>query len=439
MIFLQRRPIAGIAIFTMIVITIVNGFFDLPWPMDPLILSGITGWIAVLLVYPETTRLLRIQVGIILFSGLLLIAYAFTSDFTINVTKLINSNAGLLSMIAAISFLRLIALPVADNQSDLPKGKSAFLHTILGLSLFSSFINISAPLIISDKIHEQRPLTPFTSQTITRVFCNMASWSPFFGAMAVVLSYTPGAKLIWIMAAGIPFAAAGLIVIYLEGVLRKPDEVENFVGFPMRLDALKIPFMLMACVLLGSILLSNTSVLVVITISALVVSITTLISRHGIEASIQQIGHFIVDGLPRMANELALFMSAGVLAVGIGSLINSGIVTNPFVEFNATTASLLLGAMTLMAFVGIHPVITISSVSALVLTLSPNPTLLAMTYLYLWHLGTCSCFLSGTHVIFQSRYGIPNWKAALWNWPYAIFMYVIAVIWLHLVEYWFLT
>jgi len=57
-----------------------------------------------------------------------------------------------------------------------------------------------------------------------------------------------------------------------------------------------------------------------------------------------------------------------------------------------------------------------------------------VTYLFAWNLGTCSSPLSGTHLVFQGRYGIPSWKAAVWNWPYAIVMWLIAVGWLQIVE-----
>ena len=90
--------------------------------------------------------------------------------------------------------------------------------------------------------------------------------------------------------------------------------------------------------------------------------------------------------------------------------------------------------MVMLAALGIHPVILISSFTPLILSLDPNPNLLAVTYLFAWNLGTCSSPLSGTHLVFQGRYGIPSWKAAMWNWPYAVVMWLIAVAWLQVVE-----
>ena len=73
----------------------------------------------------------------------------------------------------------------------------------------------------------------------------------------------------------------------------------------------------------------------------------------------------------------------------------------------------------------------------MILTLDPDPNLLAITYLLGWNLGTCCSPLSGTHLVFQGRYDIPSWKAAMWNWPYALIMYGFAVIWLQLLEEYF--
>ena len=70
----------------------------------------------------------------------------------------------------------------------------------------------------------------------------------------------------------------------------------------------------------------------------------------------------------------------------------------------------------------------------MILGLDPNPELLAATFLFGWHLGTCASPLSGTNLVFQGRYDIPSWKMALWNWPYALTMLAVAALWLPLVN-----
>jgi len=416
----------------MVLITISHGLFNLSLPFDPAWIAGVTGWLAALLLVNNASRILQVQVGILLTIGLILIFYAASQGAEINLLKVISSNSGLLSMIAAVGFLRLVAISDADKEAQLPVGRRSYLHTLLGVNLLSTIINISAPMLIADRIHQQKPLQRFTSQSLTRVFCGCASWSPFFGAMAVVLTYVSQAKLLWIVLAGLPFTIIGLVVVYAEARIRYPKEVDNFVGYPIHLNSLKIPFILVVSVVLGFWLLPETPVLVVIGSSALLVTSLTLLIRNRTSVA-AQLGSYVVNGLPRMVNELTLFLAAGVLAAGMSAIIDNGVLQTPFTHFDAVTSVQLLGFMLFCAIIGIHPVILISSLTPLILTLDPNPNLLAVTYLFAWNLGTCSSPLSGTNLVFQGRYDIPSWKAAIWSWPYVIVMFLIAAGWLQLV------
>lgn len=428
-----RRPLAGILILVMILITIISSFLAISTSFNPLWLAGISGWLAALLLFSDTPRILQVQVGILILIGLGLIFHSSNQGISIDLNSIISGNTGLLAMIAAVGFLKLVVIPDSTTQRPLPVGKWAYLQTLIGLNLSASIINISAPIMIADRIHHQRPVQRFTSQSFTRVFCGVASWSPFFGAMAVVLTYVSGAQLSWIIVAGLPFTIAGFLVVYAEARLRYPEQVDGFVGYPMQLSSLKVPALLVLSVVITAWLLPDTAVLVVIASCALLVTVVTLLLRTNIDSTLRQLNDYIVNGLPRIVNELTLFLAAGVLAAGMSAMIKNGALANPFVVFDALTASKLLGIMVILAAMGIHPVILISSFTPLILSLDPDPNLLAVTYLFAWNLGTCSSPLSGTHLVFQGRYGIPSWKAAIWNWPYAVIMWLIALGWLQVV------
>jgi hypothetical protein len=416
----------------MIVITILTELNLLEFGFNPLWLAGIAAWSAALLLFADTSRVLKIQVSLILLIGILMIVYASRQSAMVDPGALISANTGLMTMIAAVGFLRLVVIPELQQEEALPVGKKAFLQTILGLSISSSVINISAPILVCDRIHRQHPIQRFSAQTFTRVFCGVSSWSPFFAAMAVVLTYVSDASLAWIIVAGFPFMLIGFIGVYLEARIRFPREVENFVGYPTHLNALKVPAILIVAVALMSQLLTETSILVLIAISGLLVTISVLIVRHGIAGSITRLQAYVANGLPRIVNELCLFLAAGVLAGGISALIQHGVFENPFDQFDAITAAQILAIMLLCAFCGIHPIIMISGFAPMLMTLNPDPNLLAVTFLFAWHLGTCSNPLSGTNLVFQGRYGIPGWKIAFWNWPYAIVMFVVGSLWLQL-------
>ena len=425
----------------MIVIIILKGlnsqlgFIADGFSQSLMVIAGSLGWLAALLLLADTRTSLKIQVGLISLVGLCLAGFAFNQGASIDIEKAIGGNSGLLTMIAAVGFLRLVALPGADKNETLPIGHKAYLQTLLGINITSSIINISSPILIADRIHQHRPLNLFTSQSIVRVFCGVSSWSPFFGAMAVVLTYVEGAQVLSILKVGLPFTIAGFIIVYLEARVRYSKQLDEFVGYPIHLNALKIPSVLMVSVVVLSYWLPKVPVLVVISICALVVTAVTLNCRSGLIASCKILRRYIYDGLPKIANELLLFQAAGLLAAGMVAVIQLGIIDNPFTVFNSTTAAQVLGLIILAAAaVGVHPVILISSLSPLIIGLNPDPNFLAVTYLFAWNLGTCASPLSGTQLVFQGRYGIPGWQAAVSNWPYAGLMYLVAVGWLWVSE-----
>ncbi len=60
----------------MVLITISNGLFQFLLPFDPAWIAGITSWLAALLLVRNASRILQVQVGILLAIGLILIFYA---------------------------------------------------------------------------------------------------------------------------------------------------------------------------------------------------------------------------------------------------------------------------------------------------------------------------------------------------------------------------
>ena len=417
----------------MIAITILNGLGLLSFELYPLWIAGGAAWLAAILLFVDTRGSLKVQVGIILLLGIALIVYVHRGGTAIDFDIVIGSSTGLMTMIAAVGFLRLVVIPDTRANEALPIGRKAFLQTLLGLNLSSSVINVSAPILIADRIHLQRPLQRLSAQTFTRIFCGVSSWSPFFGAMAVVLTYVSDASLGWIMLAGFPFMLIGLIGVYLEARWRFADEVDRFVGYPTHLGAFRVPAILILTVLVAAQALDHAPILVLIALSALGVTVGLLLLRRGFHASRVRLADYVRSGLPRIVNELCLFLAAGVLAAGISGLIQHGVFSNPFDGFDATTAAQVLAIIVLCGFCGIHPIIMISSFAPMILTLDPDPNLLAATFLFSWHLGTCASPLSGTNLVFQGRYGIPSWKIAIWNWPYAILMCLVGAGWLQVV------
>ena len=122
-----------------------------------------------------------------------------------------------------------------------------------------------------------------------------------------------------------------------------------------------------------------------------------------------------------------LFLGAGVLAVGLVSLIDLGQVSLPITFFDATIATVLLAVMIMISMLGIHPIVQVAGFVPLLLVVDPDPQLLALTFMFAWGLGTSASPLSGTHLVMQGRYGIPSWKGAIHNLPFVAVMYFVSV------------
>ena len=96
------------------------------------------------LVYVDLRGGARIQVSLLFIIGSMLLLYANGQNTSFSVVDAISRNTLLLTMIMSVGFLRLL-LDVNPNRDALPRGRKAFLNTLLSIGVFGSVINISAP------------------------------------------------------------------------------------------------------------------------------------------------------------------------------------------------------------------------------------------------------------------------------------------------------
>ncbi len=388
--------------------------------------AGLFAASASLLLLPRVRQTQRWQVGVLCTIGVVLMVVAGFRGQIVNPLDAISVNTGLLTMIIAVGCLKLVVIDARLQPDVLPVGQKAFGQTLVSVAVFGSFINLSAPLVICDRIAESRPINQFTASSITRVFCACSAWSPFFGGFAVVMTHINGVNIVQVMAGGLPFLVASVAVVFSLGVLCNRQEVSGFTGYPLNLASLWIPAVLSLLVTVFSVLLPSVSILIVITVAALALTSVVLVVRHGGQDTQVLLRRYVAEQLPQSANELLLFLAAGILGAGLSAWLMTTDVALPFDSFTNVVAMQLLGAMIVIAALGIHPVIQIAGITPVMLIVSPAPELLALTYLLAWALGTCGSPLAGTHLAFQGRYHIPAWKSAVKNWGYVLFMYGIA-------------
>jgi hypothetical protein len=424
----KYSSLAGISLLLMTLWSILSEIC----PVVPSWLSGVFAWFAAVLLISQLSKVQILQIGSLLVIGIVALSMGIALGTQPQWLRLLDNNAGLLSMLAAVSFLKLVAMQNKEIKTTVPRGIHAYWQTMLAVALFGAFINVSAPILIADRVSGGKRLSLFAAKSITRAFIGGPTWSPFFAGMAVVLTYVADAHFLMMMAFGFPFAVLGLVLVIIEARFRYHEEVLKFEGFPMAVSSLWLPCVLVVGVLLGHNLLPHASILAVIALSALLVSSVGICFSRGFFEGKKQVQQHIMEGLPRMVNELVLFLAAGILAVGLQTLVAATHMSFPFGgEFDAGFATTLLAGMILLAVLGMHPVISIAVATPLLSPINPDPQLLALTFVFSWSLGVCASPLSGLNLIFQGRYGIPSVKLAIANVPYMVMMFPIAALFLY--------
>jgi hypothetical protein len=397
----------------------------------PVVFAGIAFWAAGFLLARRVIGLQRIQTLVMLLVGGTGLLYAWSSGGQVQLEKALAGNQALLAMLAGVSFLRLVSVPKIDAAEADPRGAAALRRTLLGVHLFGSVINLSAVMILGDRQSRGRAMTALQAVVLSRGFALAAHWSPFFAAMGIALSNSPGAQLLVLSSVGLPVALLGLSVSAWQ--LSRWQAVRDFVGYPMHFGALWIPALLASLVLLMHQLSPVTSVLTLISSLSVLLTLGTLLVRDISRAPARLSAH-VQEGLPRMSGELLLFLAAGVLAAGIGSLVRSTDWTLDLIHFGATEASLLLLLMVGLSVVGVHPVISIATAHGLLAPLAPDPNLIGITFLMAWAQGVSISPLSGMHLGMQGRFGIDPRGFLRWNGSYTLFMLALDTGVLHLYE-----
>ena len=421
-----RNRFVGALLLAMVLFSILHGLA----PATPAWIAGILGWLAAVLLAPAISPVQRFQVLAMLLAGGTGLLLTLLGGGDIDPLRVLSVNQSMIAMLAAVSFLRLVTQP-ADVSDALPKGRLPLWRTLLGIHFLGSVINMSAIVIMGDRLSANRPMTPQQACVLSRGFALAACWSPFFAAMGIALSSAPGARLTTLALVGFPVALCGLL---LTGwALTRSGAASLFHGYPMQFATLWIPALLALLLMLLHQLWPAVPILTLIALLSLGVTLVILLLRHG-STGFEAYRQHVRVGLPRMSGELLLFLAAGVLASGIaGAASVSGIDFAPE-HFGATEASLLLLGMVTVSILGIHPVISIATSGGILAPLGVDPNLLGITFLMTWAIGISSAPLSGLHLMIQARYQVRGITLLRMNAPFTLAMLAIAALAMHLYE-----
>lgn len=392
-------------------------------------LAGSAAWLAGMLLWPMLLASQKKQAIFLAGIGVLAFGVSVLGGQHPIWTTMLTQNIALLGMLGAVSFLQLLKAP-NDAIEALPRGRIALWRTALGVHLLGAVINLSAVFIMAERIRALGKLRPEQAMILSRAFLAAALWSPFFAATAIALAYAPGANPLHLASAGGALAAV-LLVIAVRDIEKSFDTtICDFVGYPIHLRSLQIPVLLSILVGAGHWLLPHWTALSVISLASLAIACLAVTFERGVKSGSISIYHHCRDRLPGMAGELVLFLSAGVFASGLQSLISQGGFWIPFSSFGAVEAALVLAIMILLSILGIHAVISITMMSSLLAPIHPEPNLLALVFVESWAIGLAAGPLSGIHIAIQSRFGISANTLSRGNMRYCLKAYIFAVLWI---------
>ncbi len=424
----SRAAWAGTLISITVVLAVARGL-GAPFPAA---VAALPAWIALILLWPRIGPRQHRQTLALGGIGLVTLAIGLWRGATLDIDRLAGGNLAIIAMLAAVSFLRLIARPSTDSNQNLPRGRSAVWQTLVGVHLFGAFINISSVFIMGDRIASHGRLGKRRALALTRGFATAAFWSPFFASMATALIYAPGAQVNRIMLFGLPLAAIALILAGRDLDPEGPMRAAPMVGYPFTIRGLFVPMTLFVLVATLHILAPDITIPVVIALVCPLLALTWLMvrkPREGLIAWRQHITRRLADG----SNEVALFLAAGVLAAGLVALLSTLPGWLPWQRFGPLEATLTLLAMVGLSAVGMHPVIAIATIGPTLAPIQPDPTLLAMVFVQAWGVGVIANPLSGIHLAMQGRYGIDGMAFQRWNAAYVptVLALAITALWIY--------
>ncbi len=427
---LASSRVAAWLLVAVAVLSVVGGLL----PAYPDWMTGAIGWLACALFWPRLQPTQRRVTLALIAVGVAGIAWGALRGRAGLVTLALTQNMPLIGMLIAVSFLQLVSTQRTAADESLTTGRYALLRTLIGVHLFGAVINFSAVMIFADRMSARVRLSVDQATGLSQAFIIGSIWSPFYGAMAVALTFAPAASVTRLVSVGLPLGVAAILITWLTLSSRRHGYARDFAGYPLHLEALTVPFVLAVSVLLLHEFRPAWPVLTIIALMAPTVTVITLLLREGNRTGAALL-RLIEVRLPEMGGEMALFMAAGLLSAGMTGIIAALDLGVPFTRFGAFEASLTTLVVTLAAWSGFHPVILGMVVAPWIVPLNPDPNLLALSVILPWAIGLPGCPLSNTVLALHARYGVSSAELLRRNRLFGMQMLVLCVAALYAYEW----
>ena len=391
--------------------------------LDPV--AGAATVVAAALGIFEVRHMQRLLAFVLIGAGVLALGVALVLGARPSVVQLLTLNQTLVGMLTAVTFVRLIT---ADHGVHRPRlvGVPAVWRTAIVTQLLGSVINISAVTLVGDRLRHKGKLRISDALLLSRAYSPGAFWSPFWGASAAALTYAIGADTSVLLICGSLLAFVAFTISITMTVRAFGDRLATYHGYPLSVRVLVLPITMGVIVIGLHRAIPTVKLAVVVLMVSLVVPVAVLAVTRTRHLPRIMTGH-VVRGLRPMQSEAVLFTAAGALSVGLGALVDVVGFTVPAGYYNVWFAWLSVIAMTFVALVGVHPVVSIAAIAAVLGPVISEPTLFAMAGTIAWGTAAAVGPISGLNVFLAGRFGVSGFDVAKRNLPYLFVVVVLAL------------
>ncbi|MGY4876399.1 hypothetical protein ACLUEY_00770 [Vreelandella aquamarina] len=430
-----RQRLAGVLILLGLLLQIA-GFTG--WVSTGLAVSYLL-WVAVVLLWRDIPRRSRLQAAALMISGFAMLLVArFVYDATIDWASVLSGNTFVVAMLVGVSFISLIGKQQGRKRvpGQSVTGAGGILRTWLGVHFLGTILNLSTVFMVGDRLARHQPLSTPQLLALNRGLSSAALWSPFFASMGVVMALVPQMNYLTIAIVGFPLAMLAGLFTTLE--LKQRFDLSETVGFSLSPRSLLMPLGMAALVMLFHFVISpELSIVSIITFLLPTVAIISNLPE-GLKWTRRRVKQHTLNRLPAMRGEISLFLAAGLLTLGLSTLLSAATEDNwsLFAEFGIAEGVASFVAITLSALVGLHPIIGVSVLASMLPLEGHEQTLFAFVALSAWAVGTSVGPLSGINLSLQGRYGVSGYRMMKNNLLYAAALGSGAVVMISLLGIW---
>ena len=364
-------------------------------------------------------------IGLVLVTaGAGFLLWAVLLGHAIEPAELLLLNQDIVAMLAAVAMLGFVAR-TADAATPRLRGTAAVVRTLGLTHVLGALVNMSAITIVADRLRSTGGLHPANVQLVTRGFAAAGVWSPLWAGAALALAILPGANTAVVMLVGLVLAIA-VLAITVPTILRElGSDLPTYRGYALSWPLLRVPLALAALVLGLHLALPDVLMPRIIVLSVLLVTAAWAALPRPQQFPERFWGE-IRRALPATTGEPSLFVGAGIMAIGLSALLAESDIVLPVDDFTVPVAWATIVAMTIGVLIGVHQVISIGLLAAVLLPLEPDPTLFMSAIMIGWGTAIAIGPLAGTQLYLQGRYGVPAARTVRQNLPYLAAMLVLA-------------